>query len=381
MPVRNRLARRLLPAALFAVVLASTTTAHADAVPDVTGLSLAEAESLLQGAGFTARVEYDAQRPTGVVARQDPTGFANRPRGSVVRLVVGGAPPSGSAPTVPPPAAPSNPTAPPEPTPPAGGFPSPGPVATIQRAPTLIGLTMDEARRLIGSTPLKYERTLGVPELDGRIVSQWPVPGDRVLEGGSITLVIGVKEMPSVRHAIVPDVTGLDRRAAENVLREAGFGARSARPYSGRVVIHHPLPESLAILGSVVELEVDPAPGEQHAGSSSAASPSIPTPVPAPRPAAIRIAPVLRSPAEADTYSDAIPLLFDWQPVEGADGHEWQLLREGANGVVQQVSREWVTTRPLQRHGLARGRYLWRVRAVGPGGAGPWSPPRSLYVY
>ena len=76
-----------------------------------------------------------------------------------------------------------------------------------------------------------------------------------------------------------------------------------------------------------------------------------------------------------------MPVLFDWEQVPGAEAYDWQLLRELDGGVVRQVERTRVDGSPFQRVGLARGRYLWRVRALNRAGPGPWGPPRQLYVY
>lgn len=361
------------------------TPARAETVPDVIGIQVTEAEQLLRLGTFRIAVQYDPNVPLGTVVAQDPPGFADRPRGIEVRIVVGGTKPLE---TERPPA-----------FPPATPVPPPTEVPSTQAgvAPALAGYTLEEARRLAGNLPLRYERTLGVPELENHVVFQWPVAGEPLPAGRALTLVIGVSEMPSERHAVVPDVTGLDREAAEGILREAGFGARADTTSRGRVVIHHPLPESLAIVGSLIELEIDagdettPVPGPPAGDSSPTLPDRTPTPpasVPAepsrPAPPSLRAParpPLPRSPAEADTYPGSMPVLFDWDSVSGTEAYDWQLLREYDGGVVRQVERTRVDQMPYQRVGLQRGRYLWRVRALNRAGAGPWGPTRQLYIY
>ncbi|MCA9314568.1 MAG: PASTA domain-containing protein [Planctomycetes bacterium] len=373
--------------------VAWATPAHAETVPDVIGIQVTEAEQLLRLGSFRISVQYDPNVPLGTVVAQDPPGFADRPRGTVVRIVVGGTKPlETERPPAFPPASPT-PDRPDTPVPP----PTEVPTSEAGVAPALAGYTLEEARRLAGSLPLRYERTLGVPELENHVVFQWPVAGEPLPAGQALTLVIGVSEMPSERHAVVPDVTGLDRDAAESVLREAGFGARADPTSRGRVLIHHPLPESLAIVGSLIELEIDagdeaPADPVPPASDSPPAMPGrTPTPpasVPAepsrPAPPSLRAParpPMPRSPAESDTYPGSMPVLFDWESVSGTEIYDWQLLREYDGGVVRQVERTRVDQMPFQRVGLQRGRYLWRVRAVNRAGAGPWGPARQLFIY
>ena len=75
-------------AALLALVLFATP-AFADTVPDVVGLDGDTAQQMVQDAGYVCDVRYDATRRAGLVFDQRPGGFANRPKGTSVAILVG----------------------------------------------------------------------------------------------------------------------------------------------------------------------------------------------------------------------------------------------------------------------------------------------------
>ncbi|MGI8413396.1 MAG: Stk1 family PASTA domain-containing Ser/Thr kinase [Solirubrobacteraceae bacterium] len=74
----------------------------AAAVPDVTGQSRADATATLQAAGFkvAASTQTSSTVTAGNVTSQDPAGGSNAPAGSVVAIVVAGAPTTATVPDV-----------------------------------------------------------------------------------------------------------------------------------------------------------------------------------------------------------------------------------------------------------------------------------------
>ncbi len=82
----------LCAGALIVALLVCATPAWAgeETVPDVVGLSLDEADTLLEEAGFKSTVRYEMGRPIGIVFSQDPGGLCVRDTAHAVTLRVGG---------------------------------------------------------------------------------------------------------------------------------------------------------------------------------------------------------------------------------------------------------------------------------------------------
>lgn len=364
--------RKIVLLLLFVAATFAGRAALAETVPDVTGLAEAEARSLLEQAGFRIVTQYAADQPAGLVFAQEPLGWSQRPRGTAVEMRVGGANPGAATP---PPTAPAAGEAPFTDGPPPSAEPPASPDGA-RVFPQFVGLAFVEARSLAAAFNPRFERALVDASQADFIVRQWPPAETAVDANVALTLVVGVAELPSPRHASVPDATGLSLAEATRVFAAAGFNLRNIGPANdGIVVMHHPLGGSLAIRGAGIEAAVE----------AMAATPSNVVAPNAPRGRdVVRVparAPELRSPAEGESYPMAMPVVFDWSPTPGAAAYEWQIVREIAGGRYAQVLRERATALPLSRSEIPRGRLLWRVRAVGSEGAGPWSPARRLYVY
>ena len=228
---------RLLPALTLlacaaALCIVGLEPAHADTVPDVTGLERDEAERLLRGAGFAPRVVWRPDEPPGLVHSQEPPGWASRPRGAPVEIRVGGANPATPSTQAPPVTTPDLPASgepgPSAPAPASGGVPMPAPgdgsepdsypgatapLPPPRRAPALIpsflGQPLEVAkRRARGRFPLRLEQTLAQPSVANHVLHQWPSSGTPLVAGRKITLVVGVAQPPSKDHVLVPDVHG-----------------------------------------------------------------------------------------------------------------------------------------------------------------------------
>ncbi|NLV42855.1 MAG: PASTA domain-containing protein [Candidatus Hydrogenedentes bacterium] len=160
------------------------------AVPDLTGLTVPEAEAALAAAELTAGAvteEHSATVPAGRILRQDPVAGIQVAPGSAVALVV-----------------------------------SLGPAPVTVPVPNVMGLTVSEAEAalaaaglVVGGASEEYSAT--VPA--GRILRQDPAAGLQVAPGSAVALVVSLGPTP----VAVPDVTGLSRAAAVSALAAAGL--------------------------------------------------------------------------------------------------------------------------------------------------------------
>ena len=135
----------------------------------------------------------------------------------------------------------------------------------------------DAARRALTRWKVREEFTLSTPELVGTVINMAPMPGHRLAEGETVTLVIAVAEPPSSEHRSVPNVTNVTAGAAMQRLRAAGFkpvmlSVASTSAQRGTVRSQLPFPGSLLQEGSEVRVRV----GRGGEGTDSA--PANPTP-------------------------------------------------------------------------------------------------------
>lgn len=342
--------RVTLPVLILLAVVGAPTVAHADTVPDVTGLTVAEARTLLKQAGFAVTVTYEVGKPAQLVFAQEPPGFATRPAGTSVTLRAGRA---------------------------AQGT-SPVP-ARSGMVPNFIGRAAAEAREQMKSfLGAREEHSLVIPALAGKVVHQWPSAGEVVPEGDHLIVVIGVGERPSDRHKTVPSLDGRTADAARKAARAAGFSLTveevAAPEGTDRLVLaQFPLAGSLAEAGSALRVRIP-------ARKQTPTAPKTPPPTAAPAPAKLA-APGLVLPSAEDVRR-ASGIGFDWRIVTGAQRYELEVERERTGGSWIRAHAT-ITISPYVRGvALPRGRYRWRVRArAGDNAAGPWSPARRFYVF
>lgn len=181
------------------------------AVPDVVGMTAAEAASALRAAGFEAKpFEVPAEEPRGTVVAQSPLGGANAARGDAVRINVSSGPPqpatgSGSS----------------------GGStttaPAPKPQPRRVTMPSLVGQDVGEASRRLREFGLVV-RVEYVPsqEPQGTVVAQRPAAGTSVPRGSQVRLNASEGPRPGARRP-VPDVVGLTEEEATEELERAGY--------------------------------------------------------------------------------------------------------------------------------------------------------------
>ena len=341
---------------VLVMIVGPVGLAWADTVPDVTGLTVQEATTLLKQAGFEVEVKR-VYGPADLVTAQEPPGFSTRPAKTKVTLRVGAGKTSSTR-DVPP--------------------------ATIaeKTVPTFVGIPANKARQEMkawrGAT---LEESVVVPSLVGRVVHQWPAAGQPIPKGQHLIVVVGIAERPSDKHLDVPMLEGLsveDARAAAGAagfsltVEEVDWGISGPPGLASPVFAQVPLPGSLAVKGTAVNVRV-----------LKSAKTSIPLDDP---PTATRnlpkprlAAPIALLPAQHDVLRGP-RVGFDWHPVKGASRYELSVQRETAQGWTPALTKtvEATGARDLP---LPRGRFRWRVRALHEGVAGSWSAARYLYVY
>ena len=201
-------------------------------VPDVAGLSRAEAETALTNAGLAVGAvteQYSETVPPGMIIRQNPPGGTGVPPGAAVGLVVS-----------------------------LGPEPVPVPVLTgLLRRQAATALA--SARLVLGAVMEEYNSS--VPA--GRVVTQSPSSGTLVLPGTAVALIVSLGPEPIP----VPNVAGLSRTDAEAALGSAGFvvdmvtAEHSLTVPAGRVIAQTPSSGVMAPPGTAVALVVSLGPG------------------------------------------------------------------------------------------------------------------------
>lgn len=155
---------------------------------NLVGLTEADARAALADAGFTVKeplsTDYSDTVPAGSIMAASPEPGAQALRGSEVVLVVS----EGGAPT---------------------------------EVPYVVDLTFDEAVAELTAAGLKAEK---IEEFDpeiraGQVVAQNPEGGDEAHRGDTVQLL--VSKGPELVE--VPNVVGMDRKGAKDVLEDAGF--------------------------------------------------------------------------------------------------------------------------------------------------------------
>jgi beta-lactam-binding protein with PASTA domain len=189
-----------------AVVLTVSKGKQSVAVPDVIGLSRAEASAELERAGFEVAVaEVPAAEPKGTVVAQSPGAGERAPKDSKVQINVSKG--TGTTGTVTITTTGTTQTT----TTPAGGS-----VAV----PDVVGLKQAAARRQLEDASFKVDaRQVPSKEPVGTVVAQFPAAGQLAKRGGTIRINVSKGD----GRKAVPDVIGDDEATARQRLEQAGF--------------------------------------------------------------------------------------------------------------------------------------------------------------
>jgi serine/threonine-protein kinase len=181
-------------------------------VPDVVGMTQAEAESALQGAGFVpaSATQYDLTAPAGEVLAQLPEAGQDAVSGSPVGMLV-----------------------------------SKGRPEVTVAVPDVTGMTTDEATTALADAALTAvpaeAYVADVPA--GHVAGQEPAPGALVKPLSEVLVTVSLGE--GTTAVAVPDVAGKREADAVDELEGAGLVVTTARAYSddvaaGRVIAQAP---------------------------------------------------------------------------------------------------------------------------------------------
>jgi eukaryotic-like serine/threonine-protein kinase len=170
---------------LIFLAVSGLTSNDTRPVPRVVGQQLVEAQQVLERAGFEVDERHvRSQAPFDEVIDQDPNARDEAEEGSTVVLTVSSGPGQVRVPTV-------------------RGLPQAVAIDELEDA----GLSANVDRRPSDSVP------------EGRAIRTVPPAGEQVERGERVTLLIS----SGPEQVEVPDVTGLSRDSAENLLADAGL--------------------------------------------------------------------------------------------------------------------------------------------------------------
>jgi serine/threonine-protein kinase len=208
----------------------STPPPALKAVPDVAGVRLVEARSLLDDAGFRAQVRFEpSDRPEGEILGQAPRGGEDARPNAIVVLTVSGGPEQVTVPDV-------------------------------------EGLTADAASRALRAAGLQPEiRLVRSKEAAGTVLEQTPA-ADEEVDPGSVVQLEVAEAAPEPATIEVPDVIGLRAADARRELRELGLRSTVAKVASGdpkgTVVGQSPGAGAKLREGATVRLRVSAGPAQ-----------------------------------------------------------------------------------------------------------------------
>jgi serine/threonine-protein kinase len=227
---RNRLvtsgvALALLIGATTFVALRPASQSEIVALPNVVGLTEAEARAQLNGFTINVQRAPDARIPKDRVASQIPLATVQVTRGSAVTLTLSDGP--GDA------------------------------VVPIE----IIGKPLEEARALLASAGLRVSRTVAVDseEQPGIVLKVTPEQGSTVEAGSGVVLEIASGNVK------VPDLIGKNAIEARTLLTQAGFLVKTVEAYDanqpiGIVIAQAPSAGETKIIGTSVTITVNTAP-------------------------------------------------------------------------------------------------------------------------
>lgn len=220
---RNWIIAGCVAAAILAAVLAwFFLVGNKEAVPNVVGRSLGDAQSRLAQAGFKTEVFRETNKaPVGEVFKQSPPGGQEAKKGSTVILNVSSGP-------------------------------------GLVEMPDVEGMTEDEATELLEGDGLKVEvkREFDADVRRGRAIRTVPGAGESAEKGSTVDLFIS----RGPEQVEVPNVVGQDVDEATRTLEEAGFEVDTTEDDSaeeeGQVLKQSPAAGGKADDGSTIKLTV-----------------------------------------------------------------------------------------------------------------------------
>lgn len=195
-------------------------------VPDVMGMSAADAERIIRAAGFTpGKIEKkNSTRPHDTVIKQDPKARNPARPGTAIDLEVAQR------------------------------------EVKIVKVPNLVGDSREHAIEDIEDEKLRVGDIREQPGCEpGRVVAQDPPKDTRVPVGTAVSMTVAV---PGPRAVSVPQIVGLPQQRAEAAMRERGLRigkvdrTETDRQAPGTVIGQEPKPNVSLAPGCAVDLEV-----------------------------------------------------------------------------------------------------------------------------
>ena len=229
--------RKLLIGAMSAVAAAGllvagvfltrpdVATSNLPQLPNVVGLTQAEAQALLGDYVVTITRAYDVRIPKDRVASQAPLATTRAQKGSGVVLVISDGPGNSEVPI------------------------------------DLVGMSLLDARSALASVGLVVSATEAVPsdQPQGTVLKVTPEPGSTITAGSGVVLQIASGEVS------VPSLIGIEALQAKTILVQAGFLVREVEGYDvnqpiGVVIRQAPDGGTTQTIGKSVTITINKAP-------------------------------------------------------------------------------------------------------------------------
>jgi serine/threonine-protein kinase len=217
-------AAALLVAGVF-LMRPDAATSNLPQLPNVVGLTQAEAQALLGDYVVTITRAFDGRIPKDRVASQAPLATTRAQKGSGVVLVISDGPGSSAIPI------------------------------------DLVGMSLLDARSALASVGLFIASTEAVPsdEPQGTVLKVIPEPGSTITAGSGVVLQIASGEVS------VPLLIGIEALQAKTILVQAGFLVREVEGYDvnqpiGVVIRQAPDGGTTQTIGKSVTITINKAP-------------------------------------------------------------------------------------------------------------------------
>jgi serine/threonine-protein kinase len=214
----------LIAAGLF-IARPDASTSNLPQLPNVVGLSQAEAQALLGDYVVTITRAYDGRIPKDRVASQSPLATTRVQKGSGVVLVISDGPGNSEVPI------------------------------------DLVGMSLLDARSALTSVGLVVASTEAVPsdQPQGTVLKVTPEPGSMITAGSGVVLQIASGEVS------VPSLIGIEALQAKTILVQAGFLVREVEAYDanqpiGVVIRQAPDGGTTQTIGKSVTITINKAP-------------------------------------------------------------------------------------------------------------------------
>jgi len=202
-----------------------STPSLGNEIPNVVGLTEAEARALLSDYTVTIQRAPDPRIPNDRVASQIPLATTQATKGSAVTLTISDGPGDAIVPD------------------------------------DLVGMSLIDARASLAAAGLVIAKTEAAPsdEMQGTVLSVTPEPGSKITAGSGVVLTIASGEVE------VPNLIGVEAIQAKTLLIQAGFLVREFNDYDatqsvGVVIRQAPDAGTTQTIGKPVTITINKAP-------------------------------------------------------------------------------------------------------------------------